>query len=69
VLPALSACWPPAATAKRRAKGMDHGPRVLVLVPTRELALQVTKAAATYGRHVQGLRVAMWSAACPMARS
>jgi superfamily II DNA/RNA helicase len=35
-----------------------HGPRVLVLVPTRELALQVTKAVSTYGRHVQGLRVA-----------
>jgi superfamily II DNA/RNA helicase len=34
------------------------GPRVLVLAPTRELALQVTKAATLYGRHVRGLRVA-----------
>ena len=37
---------------------MVYGPRVLVLTPTRELAMQVAKAAATYGRHVQGLRVA-----------
>ena len=35
-----------------------HGPRVLVLTPTRELAMQVAKAAVTYGRHVPGLRVA-----------
>ncbi|CAD5374859.1 ATP-dependent RNA helicase RhlE [Rubrivivax sp. A210] len=34
------------------------GPRVLVLTPTRELAMQVAKAAADYGRHVPGLRVA-----------
>ena len=32
--------------------------RVLVLTPTRELALQIAKAAAAYGRHVAGLRVA-----------
>ena len=44
--------------AKRREKGKVHGPRVLVLAPTRELALQVAKAATTYGRHLQGLRVA-----------
>jgi superfamily II DNA/RNA helicase len=31
---------------------------VLVLVPTRELAIQVSKAALSYGRHVPGLRVA-----------
>ena len=41
---------------KRRAKGVVHGPRVLVLVPTRELAIQVSKAAQSYGRHVPGLR-------------
>ena len=34
------------------------GPRALILAPTRELALQVAKATVTYGRHVQGLRVA-----------
>jgi superfamily II DNA/RNA helicase len=44
--------------AKRREKGVVYGPRVLVLTPTRELAIQVAKAADTYGRNVQGLRVA-----------
>jgi superfamily II DNA/RNA helicase len=44
--------------AKRREKGVVYGPRILVLTPTRELAIQVAKAADTYGRHVQGLRVA-----------
>ena len=44
--------------AKRRDKGVVHGPRVLVLAPTRELALQVAKATTVYGRHVPGLRVA-----------
>ena len=43
---------------KRREKGVVYGPRILVLTPTRELAMQVAKAADTYGRHVQGLRVA-----------
>jgi superfamily II DNA/RNA helicase len=43
---------------KRRPKGAPSGPRVLVLVPTRELAIQVSKAAMGYGRHVRGLRVA-----------
>jgi superfamily II DNA/RNA helicase len=42
---------------KRRAKGQACGPRVLVLAPTRELALQVARAAEVYGRGVQGLRV------------
>ncbi|MBL8332549.1 MAG: DEAD/DEAH box helicase, partial [Rubrivivax sp.] len=47
--------------AGRRAPGRPNapsGPRVLVLVPTRELALQVTRAVSDLGRHVQGLRVA-----------
>ena len=39
-------------------RGAVQGPRVLVLTPTRELAMQVAKAAITYGRHVPGLRVA-----------
>ena len=43
---------------KRRDKGIVYGPRILVLTPTRELAIQVAKAATIYGRHVQGLRVA-----------
>jgi superfamily II DNA/RNA helicase len=43
---------------KRREKGVVYGPRVLVLAPTRELALQVAKACDTYGRQIPGLRVA-----------
>ncbi|WP_298831179.1 DEAD/DEAH box helicase [uncultured Piscinibacter sp.] len=43
--------------SKRREKGVVYGPRILVLAPTRELAMQVAKAADTYGRHVPGLRV------------
>jgi len=42
---------------KRREKGVVYGPRILVLTPTRELAMQVDKAAVVYGRHVQGLKV------------
>ena len=34
------------------------GPRIVVLAPTRELAMQVARAASIYGRHVPGLRVA-----------
>ncbi|MCU0774236.1 MAG: DEAD/DEAH box helicase [Ideonella sp.] len=40
------------------APGAGAGPRILVLVPTRELAIQVAQATASYGRHVRGLRVA-----------
>ncbi len=46
------------ASGQGRPKGTVSGPRVLVLTPTRELAIQVAKAAANYGRFVQGLRVA-----------
>jgi superfamily II DNA/RNA helicase len=42
---------------KRREKGVVYGPRIVVLAPTRELAMQVSKAFVTYGRNVQGLRV------------
>ncbi len=41
-----------------RAAFAPTGPRVLVLAPTRELALQVARAASDYGRHIPGLRVA-----------
>ena len=58
MLPALERIVAARGEGKRREKGMIHGPRVLVLAPTRELALQVAKAAQTYGRHLQGLRVA-----------
>lgn len=44
--------------AKKRVKGQPSGPRILVLVPTRELAMQVSRACTTYGLGVQGLRVA-----------
>ena len=33
-----------------------YGPRILVLTPTRELAMQVEKASATYGREFRKLR-------------
>jgi superfamily II DNA/RNA helicase len=35
----------------------SYGPRMLVLTPTRELALQVTKAAETYGKFLRRVRV------------
>lgn len=42
-----------------RASGVrPQGTRVLVLTPTRELALQVAKSFSIYGRHVPNLRVA-----------
>jgi superfamily II DNA/RNA helicase len=54
ILPALMR-----VLASRQAKpGHTRGPRVLVLAPTRELALQVSKAAHDYGRFVPQLTVA-----------
>jgi superfamily II DNA/RNA helicase len=41
-----------------RTYAKPSGPRVLVLCPTRELAMQVAKAAMDYGRYVPGLSVA-----------
>jgi superfamily II DNA/RNA helicase len=59
ILPALERILAARAdTTVRRDKSKVYGPRILVLTPTRELAIQVAKAGATYGRHVQGLRVA-----------
>jgi superfamily II DNA/RNA helicase len=59
ILPALQRVLLARADASaRREKGAVHGPRVLVLTPTRELAIQIAKAAGVYGRHVPGLRVA-----------
>ena len=43
---------------ERRPFVKPTGPRVLVLCPTRELAMQVAKAAMDYGRFVPNLRVA-----------
>jgi superfamily II DNA/RNA helicase len=42
----------------RPTRAAFAGPRVLVLTPTRELALQVANATCSYGRHIPGLRVA-----------
>ncbi|MFN9746527.1 MAG: DEAD/DEAH box helicase [Betaproteobacteria bacterium] len=42
----------------RGPRFVPQGPSVLVLAPTRELALQVAKAASDYGRFIHGLRVA-----------
>ncbi len=59
VLPALTRVLAARGDAsKRRDNKTVHGPRVLVLAPTRELAMQVAKAADSYGRHIPGLRVA-----------
>jgi superfamily II DNA/RNA helicase len=59
ILPALARVLAARGDAsKRRDKGVVHGPRVLVLAPTRELVMQVAKAADAYGRHIPGLRVA-----------
>ena len=58
VLPALQGVLGARADGPRREKGTVYGPRVLVLTPTRELAIQVSKATESYGRHVPGLRVA-----------
>jgi superfamily II DNA/RNA helicase len=59
VLPALNRVLAARGDAsKRRDNKTVHGPRVLVLAPTRELAMQVAKATDTYGRHIPGLRVA-----------
>jgi superfamily II DNA/RNA helicase len=49
VLPALERLAQPAAKAGR-------GARVLVLTPTRELAIQITAAVAKYGRAMRGIR-------------
>ncbi len=58
ILPALQSILQARGdNTKRREKGVVYGPRILVLAPTRELAMQVDKAATVYGRHVQGLRV------------
>jgi superfamily II DNA/RNA helicase len=58
-LPALARVLAARAdNSKRREKGIVHGPRVLVLAPTRELAQQVAHAIDSYGRHIPGLRVA-----------
>jgi len=53
--------------AKKRERGQPNGPRVLVLAPTRELAMQVSKACSIYGRNVQGLRVATIVGGVPYA--
>ncbi len=59
ILPALHRILAARADlTKKREKGAVYGPRVLVLTPTRELAIQIAKAADVYGRHVPGLRVA-----------
>ncbi|MFN3417164.1 MAG: DEAD/DEAH box helicase [Caldimonas sp.] len=68
VLPALEGILAARGdNTKRREKGKVHGPRVVVLAPTRELAMQVSKACVTYGRHVQGLRVATIVGGVPYA--
>jgi superfamily II DNA/RNA helicase len=50
MLPALHRLATPSSVRSR-------GPRVLVLTPTRELALQVSESAAKYGKHLPRVRV------------
>jgi superfamily II DNA/RNA helicase len=57
----------PLVPGERPARYAPNGPRVLVLAPTRELAMQVAKAAVDYGRHVPGLRVATIVGGVPYA--
>jgi superfamily II DNA/RNA helicase len=58
MLPALTKVLASRQAAPGGPGQKARGPRVLVLTPTRELALQVAKAASDYGRFVPGLRVA-----------
>jgi len=60
VLPALNRLLAAREAAKAAGSRAERhaGPRVLILTPTRELAMQVAKATVDYGRHVPGLRVA-----------
>jgi superfamily II DNA/RNA helicase len=67
ILPALQQVLDARAAAKGQ-KLRVQGPRVLVLAPTRELAMQVSKSAMTYGRHIQGLRVATVLGGMPYAQ-
>ncbi len=67
VLPALAQALALRDSAPRADRRASAGPRVLVLAPTRELALQVARAAASYGRHVPGLRVASVVGGVPYA--
>jgi superfamily II DNA/RNA helicase len=50
------------------SKGPGKGPRVLVLTPTRELAMQVNKAALTYGAGLRNLRTLTLVGGTPYAQ-
>ncbi len=67
ILPALQQVLEARAARATGPKVKVQGPRVLVLAPTRELAMQVSKSAMTYGRHIQGLRVATVLGGMPYA--
>ncbi|OWQ93017.1 hypothetical protein CDN99_00465 [Roseateles aquatilis] len=68
ILPALQQVLNTRAARAAGDKTKVVGPRVLVLAPTRELAMQVAKSAMTYGRHIQGLRVATVLGGMPYAQ-
>ncbi len=68
ILPALQQVLNARAERAAGNKTKTIGPRVLVLAPTRELAMQVAKSAMTYGRHIQGLRVATVLGGMPYAQ-
>ncbi|WAC75842.1 DEAD/DEAH box helicase [Roseateles sp. SL47] len=68
ILPALQQVLDTRTARASGPKVKVQGPRVLVLAPTRELAMQVAKSAMTYGRHIQGLRVATVLGGMPYAQ-
>jgi len=58
VLPALQRILKARLDPERhRPRGQACGPHVLVLAPTRELAMQVAKAAEVYGSQIPGLKI------------
>ncbi len=56
LLPALQRFEQDKDRLKEAGPRKQHGPRLLILTPTRELARQVTQAAQTYARHLPGVR-------------
>ena len=63
VLPALQRFAASAATDPAPRRPFGHGPRVLVLAPTRELAQQVAEQAVRYGAHLRVKTVCIYGGA------
>jgi superfamily II DNA/RNA helicase len=63
VLPALQRLLEPGSIASSPTRPRGHGPRVLVLAPTRELAQQVAAQADRYGAHLRVRTVCIYGGA------